>query len=208
MLLEALKTWGTLNERYEYTASFDSSMRRGFTKGPGGGIDSVPVPSEPAALSDVLQSRLWRAIGSGQNYDIQSTIFQPKGGMGMIGKAMGRNLGPLIEYHAKVTRIHQDDNGVTVTYEDARKGGNPRTARAKWCICTIPTPVLGQIPMNVGPKLHAAIAQLPYLAGIKVGLQFKRRFWEQDEQIYGGITYTDLPIQTISYPMWDYFSKG
>ena len=51
-------------------------------------------------------------------------------------------------------------------------------------------------------------ADLPYLAALKVGLQFKRRFWEEDEQIYGGITYTSLASTTISYPMWDYFSKG
>jgi len=43
---------------------------------------------------------------------------------------------------------------------------------------------------------------------VKVGLQFKRRFWEQDEQIYGGITYTDLPITNISYPSTGYFGGG
>jgi monoamine oxidase len=41
-----------------------------------------------------------------------------------------------------------------------------------------------------------------------VGLQFKRRFWEEDEQIYGGITYTDLPIGQISYPSSHFFSAG
>ena len=60
----------------------------------------------------------------------------------------------------------------------------------------------------MGPKLKAAIDQLPYLAALKVGLQFKRRFWEEDDQIYGGISYTSLPSTTISYPMWDYYSKG
>ena len=35
---------------------------------------------------------------------------------------------------------------------------------------------------------------------VKVGLQFKRRFWEEDEAIYGGISYTDLPIRQIAYP--------
>jgi monoamine oxidase len=139
---------------------------------------------------------------------MQSAIFQPKGGMGMIGQAMGKNLGDLIEYNCKVTNIRQDDGGVTVTYTDSRSGGSPRTASAKWCICTIPTPILSQIPMNVGPKMRAAIDQLPYLAAIKIGLQFKRRFWEEDEQIYGGHTYTNLPIATIGYPMWDYFSRG
>ncbi len=208
VLMLALRNWGALDQNYHYKASFLSSMRRGFTVDPGGGINSVPVPSEPSALSDVLQSGLWSAIAATQNYEMQSTIFQPKGGMGMIGQAMGKNLEPLIEYNCKVIDIRQDDRGVTATYVDSRKGTEKRTARAGWCICTIPTPILSQIPMNVGPEMKAAIDQLPYLAAIKVGLQFKRRFWEEDEQIYGGITYTNLPNTTISYPMWDYFSGG
>ncbi len=36
----------------------------------------------------------------------------------------------------------------------------------------------------------------------------KRRFWEEDERIYGGLTYTNQPNAMIGYPMWDYFSKG
>jgi len=207
-LMLALRDWGALDANYQYKASIASSMRRGFTVDPGGGLNSVPVPSQPSALSDVLQSDLWTAISAAQNYEMQSAIFQPKGGMGMIGKAMGRELGPLIEYNCKVIDIHQDGKGVTATYVDSRGGSEKRTASAKWCICTIPTPILSQIPMNVGPKMKSAIDQLPYMAALKIGLQFKRRFWEQDEQIYGGHTYTDMPIATIGYPMWDYFSKG
>ncbi|MDN5620596.1 MAG: FAD-dependent oxidoreductase [Psychrobacter sp.] len=41
-----------------------------------------------------------------------------------------------------------------------------------------------------------------------MGLEFKRRFWEEDEWIYGGITYTDLPLTQISYPSQDMFSTG
>ena len=208
ILMFALRDWGALDKNYEYKKSVASSMRRGFTVDPGGGIKSVPEPSEPAALSDLLQSRLWSAIGSGHNYELQSAIFQPKGGMGMIGKAMGKELGALIEYNCKVTRIQQGGAGVTVTYVDSRGGGQVRTTTAQWCICTIPTPILAQIPMNVGPKMKAAIDQLPYLAALKVGLQFKRRFWEEDDQIYGGHSYTNLPNALIGYPMWDYFSKG
>jgi monoamine oxidase len=62
--------------------------------------------------------------------------------------------------------------------------------------------------MNVGAPMAAAIRAVPYASAIKVGLQFKRRFWEQDEQIYGGITYTDLPISNIGYPNTGYFSRG
>ena len=43
---------------------------------------------------------------------------------------------------------------------------------------------------------------------MKVGLQFKRRFWEEDEHIYGGISYTNLPILNIGYPSTGYHSGG
>jgi len=56
--------------------------------------------------------------------------------------------------------------------------------------------------------MKSAINQLPYQAALKVGLQMKRRFWEQDEQIYGGHTYTNQANSIIGYPMWDYFSRG
>ena len=48
--------------------------------------------------------------------------------------------------------------------------------------------------------MKAAIDAVPYAGSVKVGLQFKRRFWEEDEAIYGGISYTDLPIRQIAYP--------
>jgi monoamine oxidase len=207
-LMIALRGWGALDNNYEYKKGLNSSNRRGFDVDPGGGLNSVPVPSEPLVMSDLLTSGLWRSIDSGMNYEMQSSIFQPKGGMGQIGKAFGKALEPLIKYNCKVIDIHQDDKGVTATYTDSRTGGAPQKTTADWCVCTIPASILSQIPMNVGGPMRAAIDQLPYQAALKVGLQFKRRFWEQDEQIYGGITYTDQPNQTISYPMWDYFSKG
>ena len=48
--------------------------------------------------------------------------------------------------------------------------------------------------------MKAAIDAVPYASAVKFGLQFSRRFWEEDEHIFGGITYTDLPIRQISYP--------
>jgi monoamine oxidase len=62
--------------------------------------------------------------------------------------------------------------------------------------------------MNVSAKKKAAINVIPYGAGLKIGLQMKRRFWEEDERIYGGLSYTSQPNAMIGYPMWDYFSKG
>ena len=56
--------------------------------------------------------------------------------------------------------------------------------------------------------MKAAIDAVPYASAVKIGLQFRRRFWEEDEQIFGGISYTDLPIRQISYPSTGYNAGG
>jgi len=208
-LLESLRRWGALDRNYAYAAGRASSERRGYARDPGGGASARPAFSQPLRLEDLLGSRLWENLAEGDAYEMQTPLFQPVGGMGAIGEAFARELGPLIRYHAKVVEIRQDERGVTAWYEDARRpGGARRSARADWCVCTIPLSVLGQIPMNVGAAMAEAIAAVPYAAAVKIGLQFKRRFWEQDEQIYGGITYTDLPIGTIGYPSSGYHDGG
>ncbi len=68
--------------------------------------------------------------------------------------------------------------------------------------------MLSQIDMTVSPSMSSAINAVPYAAALKIGLQFRRRFWEEDEGIYGGISYTDLPISMIGYPSTGYFGAG
>jgi monoamine oxidase len=207
-LLEMMRAWGALDKNYEYKKNLITSERRGYMKDPGGGLSATPVPSQPMAMNDLFKSGLWTSILAGHLYEFQNMIFQPVGGMGTIGKAFGKKLGHVIQYNAKVTNIHQDANGVTATYVDSKKGGAPRQIHADWCVCTIPASILSQIPMNVGAPMQNAINALYYDASIKIGLQFKRRFWEEDDAIYGGISYTDQPIGTIGYPSTGYFKKG
>ncbi len=200
MLLEALKTWGALDKNYAYKANLISARVRGYAKGPGGGLGAAPVAGEPIGLPDILKSELWEYLQTFAVHELQTTMFQPVGGMDMIGKAFAREVGDLIRYDAKVTRIAQDDSGVTVTYVDAKDPAVAHVAKADWCVCTIPLSILSQIPIDVGAPMKAAIDAVPYAPAVKVGLQFKRRFWEEDEAIYGGISYTDLPIRQIAYP--------
>jgi monoamine oxidase len=208
VLLAALRNWGALDERYAYKAGPPTSLRRGYERDPGGGIDGDPTVSEPLPFREILQSRVWQRLAEGDQYDHHSAIFQPVGGMDMIAKAFAREVGDLIRYDAKVTAIRQDEKGVTVTYADNRNGGKVTTTTADWCLCTIPLTVLSQIEMNVSATMTRAINAVPYTSSIKVGLQFKRRFWEQDDVIYGGVSYTDLPIALISYPSSGYGSSG
>ena len=208
VLLQAMRIWGALDKNYEYKKGLETSERRGYISDPGGGLTSEPTLSEPLAMRELMQSQLWGFIAAGHIYEFQSALFQPVGGMGMIGKAFGKELGNLIQYNAKVTEISQDDQGVTVTYHDSKSGGAPKVAKAQWCICTIPASILSQINLSVGAPMKNAIDALYYDSAIKVGLQFKRRFWEQDESIYGGISFTDMPNALIGYPSTKFFDDG
>jgi monoamine oxidase len=199
ILLQAMKSWGALDKDYAYKANLISADFRGYAKDPGGGLGAAPIPSEPIGLSEILRSRMWRYLQNFALHEFQTTMFQPAGGMDMIGKAFAKEVGDLIRYGAKVTKIAQDAGSVTVTYTDG-KDPSPQQAKADWCVCTIPLSVLSQIELDVGPKMQAAIDAVPYSSAVKIGLQFKRRFWEEDEAIYGGISYTDLPIRQIAYP--------
>jgi monoamine oxidase len=207
-LLASLQWWGALDGNYKYARGHFSSDRRGFDKTPGGGLGGKPVPSEPVGLSDLLGSGLWGSLPLGELFDMQGTMLQPVGGMDRIAVAFARELEGLIRYRSKVTAIEQDASGVRVAYEDTARPGQALTARADWCVCTLPLSILSQVPMNVGRPMADAIAALPYASSVKIGLQFKRRFWEQDEHIYGGISYTDQPISTISYPSHGYHAAG
>ena len=208
ILLQALRSWGALDKDFAYRANLISAEFRGYAREPGGGLDAAPVPGEPLALSEILKSRMWRYLQNFALHEFQTTMFQPVGGMDMIGKAFAREVGDLIRYDSKVTRIQQNDRGVTVSYVDAKNPNAPLQAAADWCVCTIPLSILSQLPIDVGAPMKAAIDAVPYASAVKVGLQFKRRFWEEDDAIYGGISYTDLPIRQIAYPNTDYNRSG
>lgn len=208
LLVQSLKKYGVLNDDLEYVKSDATSGYRGWEKEPGGGSNSAGVPSEIISLADILKGRLWNDLITGESIDHQAAIFQPVGGMDMIAQGFEKEVKDLITYNSKVTKIEGGDTGVTVTYVDSNGGTEEKTVSADYCICTIPFSVLGQIEHNFGSDMTAAIDDVYYASSIKVGLEFKRRFWEQDEHIYGGISYTDLPITLISYPSTEFFSDG
>ncbi len=208
ILLEALRAHGCLDKDFRYVAGEDSADFRGYAKDPGGGLDARPLPGEPIGLHDILTSRLWRGLQNFLLYDFQTTMFQPVGGMGRIGEAFARQIPNVIRYGAKATGVRQDDRGVAVSFQNLAGDGAVEEARADWCVCALPLTILSELPINVSAPMKAAIDAVPYAAAVKFGLQFKRRFWEEDEQIFGGISYTNLPIRQIAYPCAGYNAGG
>jgi monoamine oxidase len=206
-LLEALKGWGMLDKDYRYASNLRSASHRGYDRPPGGGINGAPIPSALYDFHDVLDPQVWTSMAFFMGHEMQTTMFQPVGGMDMIGKAFAKQVEGQITYNAKVNKIAQDDKGVAVTYADT-KTGKVVTAEADWCVCTIPLSVLGQIDAQVTDEMMAAIKAVPYSGQVKIGLEMKRRFWEEEDSIYGGHSFTDQEIALISYPNSNFFGDG
>ena len=212
-LLDALREMGALDREYRFRAGPQASRRRGWQRDAGAGVAGRPVHSQPVALPELLRSGLWRQLSQGMDYDYQMPLFQPVDGMDALPRALARELRGRIRYGRRVAAVAQDERGVSVSHQavgaDGRATGPMDSSRADWCVCTLPLSVLGQLELpGFSPAMQEAIDAVPYAATVKIGLQFKRRFWEEDDAIYGGISYTDLPIQLIAYPNHDFQAKG
>lgn len=207
VLLEALRSWGVLDKNMAYTKSVKVGEQRGWERPPGGGVGGAPIPNDPFGLTDTLDSQIWGPLGFFAEHVMQTSMFQPKGGMDHIGKAFQARVGKLIRYGTRVSKIAQDERGVTASWTDAKTGAAGET-RADWMVCTIPATILGQIDLQVSDAKKAAIKALPYENSVKIGLEMKRRFWETEDAIYGGTSFTDQTIGLISYPSHGCFSDG
>jgi monoamine oxidase len=134
-------------------------------------------------------------------------MFQPIGGMDQICKALHRAIGPKrLTFGAEVQAVHQDDAGVKVRYTDTAKG-KVTELTADFVVSCLPLSVLSGIDINLSDDMKAAIKRVTYSDSAKIGLAMKRRFWEEDDRIFGGHLYSNLPIGEFSYPSYDYFQK-
>jgi monoamine oxidase len=59
---------------------------------------------------------------------------------------------------------------------------------------------LREVVTDFSADRSAAIASVKYEMAGKIGLQFGRRFWEEDDRIFGGASSTDMTITQIMYP--------
>lgn len=126
-------------------------------------------------------------------------MYTVKGGMDQLPNAFLPALQGKIIYGARLTAIEQTAGGVTL---HTRSLAGRQSFSADSAIITIPFPVLRHIEVlqPFSPGKQRAIRQLHYDASAKIFLQFRRRFWEEDEGIYGGGTITDLAIRNLYYP--------
>jgi monoamine oxidase len=137
--------------------------------------------------------------------NLQTPMFQPVGGMDHIAKALAARV-PHIRYGAEVQAIEQPAGRVRVKYRDVASG-TTHVIEGAYCVSALPLTIMRKLELDVAPEMKLAIGAVNYATAGKIGLQFKRRFWEEDDGIYGGITKTDQEISQILYPNYGFLSK-
>ncbi len=156
--------------------------------------------NDPLDFSELLRSDFWEyKLHFGYFLDQNPTLLQPVGGMDAIAKAFEQRVGPLIQYGSIVEEIRKTQGGARIVYQNQRRGTTD-ALDADFVICTIPAPVLKDIPNDFSPETQAAIESVAFVPAVKIGFQTRRRFWEDDHAIYGGISWTDQDITQIWYP--------
>jgi monoamine oxidase len=128
-----------------------------------------------------------------------TNMVEVVGGMDHLPRAFLPELHRHIRFGARMTAIDQSDDSITVHYQTA--AGSAQVS-GDYAIITIPFAVLRHVEI-LKPFSRAkqkAIRQLHYDASAKILFQCRRRFWEEDDGIFGGGTFTDLPIRVTYYP--------
>jgi monoamine oxidase len=197
LMREFLVPYGSLNAAGKYEPNGSS----GYSVDPGGYTQS-PVPLPPLGFKELAPSR---AIGLPYLFehlpDMQATMVQPVGGMDRIVRAIYQQVKELVRLRSPVTAIRRTERGVRIEHSGSR-----RMTEADFCICTLPLPILARIESDFSSAKKAAIASGPtYLKSVKVAFE-SPRFWEAEDDIFGGLAWTDRPNENVIYPPNDFGS--
>ncbi len=193
-ILAMLQEFGDLNGSFEYTGT----GRAGFPGQENSGSRQRGEQVSPLQLQELIRETFWQMRQDyAQELDQQPTMLQPIGGMDRIARAFESEVAADIVYEAVVSEIRKITNGVRIVYRD--RFGTAISLDADYCLCTIPATVLRSIANDFSSTHQAAIAGFNYTSAGKIGFQ-SRRFWEQDHNIYGGISWTTQDITQIWYP--------
>jgi monoamine oxidase len=192
-VLTMLRSFGDLDGGFDYTGT----ERGGFPGQENTGSRQRGGIVTPLQLQEIVAETFWQnRQGFSEGLNQQATMLQPVGGMDRIARAFEAQVASDLVTDAEVTEIRKITDGVRVMYN---RLGSPTQIDADFCVCTIPATVLRNIPNDFSAAHQSEIANFSYASAGKIAFQ-SRRFWEQDHNIYGGISWTTQDITQIWYP--------
>lgn len=194
---EALRThgeaaWTGIAEEFDQFSTREFLEHKGWSEG---AIEMYGLIADQEALMNSSFLELLREDVGGFYED----MLEIEGGMDNLPNAFLPVLGRYIRFGARMVAIDQSPDAVTVYYQTAT---GRFSITGDYAIIAIPFPVLRHIEiMKPFTRVkQKAIRQLHYDASAKILLQCRRRFWEEDDGIFGGGTVSDLPIRVTFYP--------
>ncbi|RJO74721.1 FAD-dependent oxidoreductase [Nocardia panacis] len=99
----------------------------------------------------------------------------------------------------RITEIRITADGVRLRGD---RHGAEITDTADYVVCAIPAPGLDQIDITpaLPAKQRQAVRGISYASSAKTLVHVRERTWEHGDGIFGGGSFTDLPIQQVWYP--------
>jgi monoamine oxidase len=194
-LVSTLAQWGPLDK----DGLFKGSDFTGFDNEPGA-FGQAPTFHTPLPLSVVGDPFVQAVATFADSADFQATMQQPVGGMDRIPMAFEARLGNIIRKGCEVKRIRRTRSGADVFFFD-KVTGQPEVISANYVICTLPLPVLATLDADFSKPVKAAIDKNKgsMVGGYKIAFQ-SPRFWETNDHIYGGLSFTDRDTFATWYP--------
>lgn len=125
--------------------------------------------------------------------------YELVGGMETLVNAFVKNLSGEILCNAKVTSMEMTEKGVLVRWNCLDR---PDEKQFDYVICTVPATALASIEFHpdLPSNQREAMGGLTYGSSVKTLFHCTARPWEIHDRIYGGGSFTDLPIQQCWYP--------
>lgn len=227
-LVKLYKQYGGLNKEGVFT----DTKRLGYEEVPGGWQDKGAVrPQIP--LDEILKSDFegdsdsnpWfdsskinsNPLFNSSDINWQASLMQPIGGMDRIWQQLLVQPVPHSAKDIENTLCPKDHPSHYVgdlvcldTQIDsiANSGGNKILINDShsfdYCISTMAPNLLYKIVKGVDGNFKEGLDEVDQTPAIKVGWQGKTRFWEEEDQIYGGISWTTDIISQIWYPSEDF----
>lgn len=198
--------------------------RRGYEQGeaPGSWFNEGNIRPQ-FSLADILDEKAWNpGLFNDTRAYWQTSLMQPTGGMDHIWTSIltkslpnaigGGTIEHLVKVSSPVTKIKNITEGdISKVYIEWT--GQEEGQTFDFCVSTMGPKQLSKVVEDFSEKkLSDYLGKVPYTASCKVGWQSKGRWFEEDYEIYGGISWIDDKNGTnasqVWYPSQDFHSRN